>query len=307
MTAPISASGFVRLLDKRLHSVARKTYKDLPKMNPRLYHMMKTNSAWTEFWEMGQIPDITEFNGKLTTLGLDPGFHQKIEPKEYGNKVQIQRKILDDDQYGMLTNLGSDLMEAAVRTQEKLGAEPFAYAFSSAFTFQTSEEGVALCSDSHTTKSTVSTATGFDNLGTDTFSKSAIAAARIAIAGFKNNIGERIDIPQDLALVVPTFLHDQAMEITGSTLDPESANNTINVHKGRYEVIEYPRLDDYDTNNWFMVVKSRMKRDLLWVDRIKPELQTNWDFDTHQHEIGIYFRCGNGFKNWRWVYGSQVS
>ena len=272
-----------------------------------LYNTMKTNSAWTEFLEMGQVPDIPEFNGKLTTLGVDPGFHKKIEPKEYGAKVQIQRKILDDDQYAVLNNLGSDLMEAAVRSQEKIGVEPFAYAFSSAFTLMTSEEGVALCSGSHTTKSTVSTSTGFDNAGTDTFGKSAVASARIAIAGFKNNIGERIAIPQDLALVVPTYLHDQAVELMGTPKGYETANHTKNAQAGRYEVIEYPLLDDYDTNNWFMVVKSRMKRDLIWIDRIKPELQTNWDFNTHQHEIGIYYRCGNGHKDWRWIYGNQVS
>jgi hypothetical protein len=52
-------------------------------------------------------------------------------------------------------------------------------------------------------------------------------------------------------LLVPDNLYDTAMEIVGSDKDPESANNTVNMMKGRFKVVPYMRLDDYDTNNWF--------------------------------------------------------
>ena len=307
MGNPVSASAFIRLLDKRLNKVFKDKYNDLPRMIPKLYNIFKSTSAWNEFYNVGSIPDPVEFNGKLETLSIDPGFHTKIEDKPYAGKIQIERKLLDDDQYGVIVERGAGLKAASMRKQEKLGVEPFAHAFSAAFTFMTSEEGVALCSDSHTTKSTVSTSTGFDNAGAETFSKSAVATTRVGMAGFKSDIGERIDIPDDLALVLPTYLHDQGMEIVGSDKDPESANNTKNVHQGRYEVIEHPRLDDHDTNNWFMVSKSRMKNDLIWIDRMPVEINFNIDFNTFQNEVSTYFRCGYGFLDWRWIYGHQVT
>jgi len=75
----------------------------------------------------------------------------------------------------------------------------------------------------------------------------------------------------------------------------------------RYEVIPYMRLDDSDTNNWFMVDKARMKQDLLWIDRIAPEPKTTVDFETYIVKQAVYMNIGFGFKNWRWIYGQNVS
>jgi phage major head subunit gpT-like protein len=65
----------------------------------------------------------------------------------------------------------------------------------------------------------------------------------LLMKGFRNDISERIPIEPD-TLIVPSNLYDTAMEIMGSDKDPENANNTINVQKGRFKVIEYPRMDD---------------------------------------------------------------
>jgi hypothetical protein len=75
----------------------------------------------------------------------------------------------------------------------------------------------------------------------------------------------------------------------------------------RYEVIPYLRLDDTDTNNWFMVWKSQMMRDNLFINRIAPEVKTEKDFETYMIKTAIYMRCSRGWLDWRWIYGSQVS
>jgi len=74
-----------------------------------------------------------------------------------------------------------------------------------------------------------------------------------------------------------------------------------------YEVIPYLRLDDSDTNNWFMVDLDAMKRNLIWIDRVPPDSATNIDFQTKMVQQSIYFRIGYGFKDWRWCYGHNVS
>jgi hypothetical protein len=243
MANPLTSSQFVQLLDKRFTSVAEDIFKDIPPMIDTLYNRQGSDSAWEEYFEIGSLGDIPEFNGKIEYLSIAPGYTTKIEPKEYAGGLQFERKLLDDKKWPVLDGRVAQLTKSAMRTMDKIAVRPFVYAFSSAFDFMTSEEGVALCSDSHTTKSGTSTSTGFDNAGTSALDKTSIAATRLLMKGFRNDISERIPIEPD-TLIVPSNLYDTAMEIMGSDKDPENANNTINVQKGIFKVIEYPRMDD---------------------------------------------------------------
>jgi phage major head subunit gpT-like protein len=212
---------------------------------------------------------------------------------------------LDDKKWPVLDGRVEQLTKSALRTMDKIAVRPFAYAFSSAFDFMTSEEGVALCSDSHTTKSGTSTTYGFDNAGTSALDKTSLAATRLLMKGFRNDISERIDMNPDI-LLVPSNLADTAGEIIGTDKDPVSANNTKNMLYGKFKIIEYPRLDDFDTNNWFMIDSAKMKQFLMWVDRVKPESQNTVDFETFIWKFSIYFRIACGFLNWRWIFGHNV-
>lgn len=313
MANPISSQQFQRLLDKRLRQVFENKYKEIPSMVPQLYNVMGSDSAFEEFYEVGALPDIPTFNGKINYLSVSPGYYTKIEPKEYAGGVVFERKLLDDKKYGVMDNRVGMLTESAARVQEKIGVRPFANAFSSAFDYQTSEEGVALCSSSHTTKSGTSTASGFSNAGTSALSKTSIAATRILMRKFRNDISERIETNPD-TLIVPDNLYDTACEAVGydprsganSELDPDSANRKINIARG-IKVIPYLRLDDYDTNNWFFVDSAKMKEWLVWINRVKPEFQMTTDFETFAIKNSVYFRVANGFLDWRWVFGHNVS
>ena len=307
MGSPLDSAQFVRLLDKRLTDVAENKYKDLKSMIPVLFNMLPSDSAWEEYYSVGSLPDIPEFNGKLSYLGLAPGFTTRIEHKEYAAGVQTERKLIDDKKYAVLDNRAAGLMESAHRTREKKGVRAFSNAFSTAFDYMESEEGVALCSSSHTTKAGTPTTSGFDNAGTTALSKTAIAATRLLMRQFRNDISERIDVGDDLALIVPDNLADTAYEIVGTPSGYDTVSSDKNMDYGRYDVIPYLRLDDYDTNNWFMVWKSQMKKDLLWMDRIAPELKNTVDYETYMIKHAIYFRCSYGFIDWRWIYGHSVT
>ena len=108
-------------------------------------------------------------------------------------------------------------------------------------------------------------------------------------------------------LLVPSNLADTAGEIIGTDKDPENGNNTKNMLYGKFKIVEYPRLDDYDTNNWYMIDSAKMKQFLMWIDRIRPESQNTVDFETFIWKFSIYFRIACGFLNWRWIYGHQVT
>lgn len=306
MANPLTSSQFVRLLDKRFTDVFENLFTEIPPMIDTLYNKQSSDSAWEEYFEIGSLGDIPEFNGKIEYLSIAPGYTTKIEPKEYAGGLQFERKLLDDKKWPVLDGRVEQLTKSALRTMDKIAVRPFAYAFSSAFDFMTSEEGVALCADAHTTKSGTSTSSGFDNAGTSALDKTSVAATRLLMKGFRNDISERIDMNPDI-LLVPSNLADTAGEIIGTDKDPDSANNTKNMLYGKFKIVEYPRLDDYDTNNWFMIDSAKMKQFLFWIDRIRPESQNTVDFETFIWKFSIYFRVACGFLNWRWIMGHQVS
>ena len=306
MGNPLTSSAFVRLFDKRLRTVFENEIKELPPMIDTLYSKMPSDSAWEEFFEIGALGDIPEFNGKITSLSISPGFYTRIEPKEYAAQLEFERKLLEDKKFPVLEGRASQLTQSAKRTMDKLAVRPFAYAFSAAFDFMYSEEGQPLCSDTHLTKGGYNpTLGGFDNAGTSTLSKTSITATRLAMRRFRNDIGDRIVIEPD-TLLVPDSLYDTAMEIVGSEYNPDNANNTINMQYKRYKVIPYLRLDDYSTNMWFMIDSKLMKRFLVWIDRVAPQTNNTVDFDTFIWKYSIYFRIANGFLNWRWVFGHNL-
>lgn len=307
MGSPLVSPEFVRLLDERLTQVEEAKYKDLPSMIPTLYNVQSSDSAWEEYFSVGALPDIPQFNGKVAYLPIAPGFHTLIEPKEYSGGIQIERKLIDDKKYAVLDRKAESLVESAHRTREKLAVRTFSNAFSTAFDFMQSEEGVSLCSDSHTTKSGTSTASGFDNAGSSALTKTSVAATRILMRNYRNDISERIDMGDNFTLVVPDALADAAHEIVGTQKSLDTADGNINVQFGRHDVIPYLRLDDTDTNNWFMVDKARMKQDLIWVNRMSDDINHTVDFDTYMMKFSLYFRAAYGWTDWRWIYGHNVS
>jgi hypothetical protein len=307
MGSPLDSSQFVRLLDKRLREVAEGEYKDLPSMIPTLFRMLSSDSAWEEFYSVGAVPDIPEFNGKLSMLGIAPGYYFKIEPKEWAAGINAERKLIDDKKYGVLDGRAKGLIQAAHRTREKQGVRAFNLMFSAAFDYMQSEEGLSLSNTGHLTKSGTSTASGFSNAGTTKFSKTAVAATRLAMRLFRNDISERIEISDNLALIVPDALADDAYELVKTPKGYGSAESNVNMAYQRYEIIPYMRLDDNSTTNWSMVDRQRMKQNLMWIDRISPETKATVDYDTYMLRQAVYFRCGYGWIDWRWIFGHNVA
>ena len=307
MGSPLTSAEFVRLMKNDLREVSDGEFKAMPSLIPTLYRVLSSQQASEEFYGVTGMPDVPTFNGKLTYLPSYPGYYTKIEPKEFAAGRVTERKFIDDNQYSVLTNNAKGLVRSMARTREKYAARPFAYATSTAFDFMESEEGVALASDSHTTKSGTSTSSGFDNLGSSALSKTSLAATWLAMRRFRDPISERFEMDDSYTVIVPDALGDTLEELVKTPKSLDQAEGNINPQEGRYAILRYLRLDDYDTNNWMMVNRTLMKEALLWIDRVSNESNTMVDFETFQVKHSIYGRWGFGFKDWRWMYYHAVS
>ena len=310
MGSPLTSADFRRLLQTDLREVADDIIERdlLASMVPTFFNMATSQKAWEEYLTVGDFGDIPEFTGELEYLPRYLGWHTKVEHTAYAAGVQTERQLVDDDQYGVIERTVTGMTKATTRTREKKGADLFKGAFSSAFGYQTNEEGKALCSTTHLSKSGASTTTGFSNMGTGAFSKANLEAARLLMYRFKTDIGERFEVSNNWGIVYPMALDSVVQEVTGTKSGYNTAYSNINVEaKQNYTLIPYKLLDDNDTNDWFLVDLTAMKNALVWFDRIKPEYDNVIDFETKTLKHSVYFRLSWAWLDWRWVYGNQVS
>jgi hypothetical protein len=307
MGNPFTDRQAVILLDKRCTDVWVDVSKGLASVIDQLYARKTTKKAWELYQSVGAIPDPEPFNGIIQYQSISMGYNTKIEPKEIAGGITIQRRFIDTEQWDIVDDMVGGLAIAMNRKMNKVAHEPFIYPDSAAFSFVTSEEGVALASNSHTTKAAdVSTATGFDNLATMAFDAANLEALRLQTKGFRDNIGERYESNFD-TIIFPSALAEAVWEVANSPGKVDTANNNRNFQQGKWKFIELPMLDDYSTSGWGIADSAAMKRDLIWLDAIKPEFENTGDFDTMMRKYRSYAVFGWGFKSWRWLCWSDPS
>ena len=309
MAVPSTSANFADLLDPRIKKVYNDTYKQLPDRISDFYDVVSGGDAPTKdrlvLSSVGTFGDVEEHTGTVNYDDVSQQYDVTITPKEYSKGFQIDRKLFDDDLTGIIDGKPRGMATAFQRTRQKHAASVFNNAFSLDTTWLNHTEGVALCSDSHTTATQgVSTASGFDNRITAALSAVSVAAARIQMRGFRGDRAERISVMPD-TLLYPVNLYQTAYEIIESEGLPDTANNNKNVHKGGYSGKDWEYL--LDTNDWFMMDNSMMKDALKWVDRVKAEFGMVEDFDTFVGKWRLYARYGLGWRDWRWILGAQVS
>ena len=309
MPVPAVSTAFPDVLDSRFAKMYNDRYKQLPDKIDKFYDKVSGASAPTKDTyrtsQIGTFGDIPEFSGTVTYDDVNQGYDVIITPKEYASGFQIERKLYDDDNYGIMDAKPKGLATSYQRTRQKHAATAFNGAFSVDTTWLNNTENVALCSNSHTTTASgVSTATGFDNLSTAAMSATAVTAMRILMVNFRGDRAERISVMPSM-LLYPPDLYDRAFEIVKSMGIPDSANNNANVHEGAYELVEWNYMTD--VNNWFMIDSTMLKDALKCVDRVGYEFAMVEDFDTLIGKWRVYCRYGLGHNDWRWILGAQVA
>ena len=303
---PHASGAFGDLLDPRFQRIFHEQYNELPDMLPRLYAMPTHNGRdQMSFSGVGAFQDWTSFAGSVSYDSQTQSYDTVLTYVEFASGVQVERKLFDDDQFHIMDQRPRGLATAAQRTRQRHGARPFNNAFSVDTFFFVNSEGVAMCSNSHTTNASgVDTTAGFDNMSTAALSATAVAAARIAMVDFRDDRGNHIDIAPD-ELLYPPNLYEEAYEIIASSGKVDTAENNRNVHEGRFTGIEWNYLSD--TNNWFLMDSAMRPQMLYWVDRVPTEFAFAEDLDTIVAKWRGYKRYANAWIDWRFIHGAQVS
>lgn len=294
------------VLDARFDNVWEERYDNQESYISKIYTITSTPKEDMRFSEEGAFGDIPEFDGNVTYQQRYEGYDVIISPLEYASGYQVSRKLFDDDLMSVFDMDTEGMTDSVWRTRERHAHRPFNMAFAIDTKFYTQSEGVALCSASHTTRASgVSTSTGFSNAGSSALSHTALTAARKTMYKFLDSRGNIINV-NPTVLFVGTDNYDVAEEIVGSTLRSDNAENAKNVHDGRYDLWVSQYLNT-NPNDWFLIDPVLMKRFMIWIDKVKPEWGSKEEFDTILWKLRVYMRYAMGWRNWRFVYGSDVA
>jgi len=295
------SENFGDVLDARFSKIYDKEYAERinESMIPMLFGMKTSTRAYEMMSGIGGLGDLQDFDGTVAYDAFNQLYDTTVTFPEKALGIKAERKLVDDEMFGILDARPWQLAVSVARTREKAGASVFANAFTDA----SGGDGVALCSSSHPYGP--DDATTCDNSGTSALSATSVEATRrLGYTSIMNDRGQLMEVNYD-TLVVPIALEETAYEIINSTGKVDTANNNVNFHKGRYQLAVWPRLTD--ANDWFFIDSKMAKQFLLWWDRIKPEFAYDRDFDTMVAKWSVYTRYNTQFTGWQWIYGHNVT
>ena len=276
----------------------------VPSMRSQLFNIQGSKLAQEKGTGIGGMsPDTWDqykVAGHPGTLDVDEQYSKTYTHVEYPVRLPIEKKLLMNDQYGKAQKL---VQRAGISAEQKMEIDA-ASLLNNAFdaTAQPGGDAVALCSDSHPVSPTDSSNT-YDNYGTSPLTKDAVSDTRVLMMRFADDIGNEIGVMPN-ELWVPPELHDKAIEIAESVLDPASGNNAVNPQSGRFKVIPWLRLSD--TNAWFMADGMWRNQTVNWYNREALQVMVVDETTTHVvYELKLHYSFG--FDDWRWIYGHNPS
>jgi len=268
---------------------------------PMLFNVLTSAKAQEHFLGVGGMGDWNAYEGAIEYDEFDQGYKTSLTHEQYVKGFKVERKLVDDDQYGVINPRPRQLALSAMRTREKHAASVFNNAFSASYT---GGDSVALCSDSHPMSPV--NATTQDNAGTSALTYDNVVTTRRLMREYKDDRNELVVINPD-TLLVPPELEETAFAIMETEQKPDSANYHANFVPSKInKVIVWDYLTD--ANNWFMIDSALASIHLLWIDRVNLEFEMDptSDFRLEARFRG-YMRYSYGWSDWRWVYGHSVT
>lgn len=277
----------------------------------QLYSILDSQKAVERNQMRGGFGKVKRYTGTINYDSSELTFRADYEHDEFADGFAIERKLIDDEEYGQMNAMTSDLALAFSYTVLDEMASRFNNAFSAPTASYLGSDGVVMCSASHPYSTTDLGVQS--NLLTTALTHEAVTTDRQNMMRFKNS--RQLLAPSILdTLLVPPELSEAAGVIAESMNKSGNANNDINMNRVGDEanfrrpltVIVSPRLTD--TNNWFSVDSRKMKSYLKWYWRVRPEFTVDptSDFNLAVKTRG-YARWSHGFDDWRGVVGHNVT
>lgn len=253
----------------------------------------------------GLVPEYNsataEANGNSITYDAFSALYEKtFTHKEYVSGLAIERKLVDDDQYGLIRQKAQSMGIEWGQTIAYYQSSLFVNAFNSSFV---GGDAVELCSSVHPNRADDASTT-FSNYDTTPFSYDNIMAGIEKGIEMVNDRALPFPIIYDTVVVGPAN-RKKAREIFPATGKPGGADNDANALDSMRVIVD-PLLGS--SKNWFLVSSIQSTMHMLWYWRVRPEfaIAPDSDYNLVARYRG-YMRFSFGWDDWRFVRGYKVT
>jgi phage major head subunit gpT-like protein len=254
----------------------------------------------TGFGQFAVIPegDTTRFDEAL------PAFNKTYVHGQYGLGFKVTKVAMDDDRFGVVRKLSTELGRSAKETVEVTAASVVNNGFSSSYP---GPDGVSLFNTAHplvgggTQTNKLSYATDPD-----------VTSIQLALTDIRQTVdhrGKKLRIPPKKA-IFPPALEFIGAELLGGADRADTANRTINAFKRRSGM---PSFDswmvwDYltDSNAWFLECE-REDTEMRFYWREQFNTVHDIDFDSRSVKTAGWMRYSVGFNGFYGMYGVPSS
>jgi hypothetical protein len=192
------------LLDEVVSAVAFDSMLAEPALHPALFTVRPSGKRRERF---ASTTGLTTWSAKqpgqeAATDGSENAYEKDFVHTAYAKQVSVERELLDDQEWGILSQRAIEMGQTAMYTIEEACAQLFLDVTTGAN--HTAEDAAAICA-SHTAKdgSTIT------NNGTSALSLTSIKATKTAMRKFTNHRGLLANVEPN-ALLVPPDLEETA-------------------------------------------------------------------------------------------------
>ena len=314
----VNSGNYGRLLEPGLRKIFLETYKEKPEQYAQIFNVSNSSKAVETDLRMG---GFTQWGTKASLDGVEyenPTGTETVMYKHvtYAKGFQVEKEMVDDEQYQIINKLPKALARAARATLEEIGASILNKAFDNSDTlYQSQYKGEALVG-SHklldasrgSTENIIGNTTALGGKGLT--EKNLQEALTLARKGQFDERGLLIQMNPDI-LIVPPELEFAAMVLNNSTLStlPGGANgdfarNDVNTVKGRFKVVvmDYLTKTKDGTLPWFLMDSQVHQINWFWREKLSFKNETDFDTDTAKYKGRMRFSLG--WSDHRGIIGS---
>jgi len=232
--------------------------------------------------------------GQIDYDALMQAYDKRFTHLTYAKGFQVTEEGMEDDLDNVISNASPALGRSAQSSIEQIAWD----VYNNAFGTETTPDGVALASDSHT-----SPAGGtHDNLIAADLAASSLESALILMDSTLDHRGLPVDLTPEM-LIIPSELRFTAAVVMQSQQKPGSANNDINavgLVGLRTVMSKYLTGDD----DWFVQTSPSVSK-ILCYWRKEPVSDHVLDFETGNMKSKMTFRMSVGAADWRGLVAAQ--
>ena len=286
-------------------------------MRDLLYRVLPSTKSTEEYLGFGGRRLVPPWTGTVPYEDMDAYYRTTMRNILLVDGLQIERSLLEDDQYGQIRQATEEFSENFGVTREHDAVQTFINAFTDTGVNRVGlniagADAVGLCSTAHP-YSPVAAGTTQSNEGTLALSVANADTTRQNMLNLTDDKGVLMAVNPDMVLV-PAELERDARQIFPQTDDvlfePGSAQFDASLFQSKLgghkmTVVMWNRLTD--ANAWFMIDSRLMKQHLIWQDRVLPSFE---ELPMTNPEIAQWsgrMRYSLGWKHWAWVYGNNPS